>query len=74
MEPLIPSLDNIVKNEGIGGPSIPLQPEVEDIDSTGSDENLLESEDDRCDRVDGGGRGIDECDKESLDEGNPNPD
>ena len=45
-EPLIPSLHDIVKNEGIGRPPIPLQPKVEDVDPTRSDGNSLESEDD----------------------------
>ena len=47
---------------------------MEDVDSTRSDGNSLESEDDHRDRVEGGGRGVEESDKESLEEGNPNPD
>ena len=74
MKPLIPSLHDIVKNEGIGGPSIPLQPKVEDIDPTGLDGNSSESEDDHQDQAEGGGRGLEESDKESPDEGNGNPD
>ena len=74
MQPLIPSPHNIVKNEDIGGPPIPLQPKVEDIDPTRLDGNSLESEDDHRDQVEGGGRGIKESDKESPDEGNANPD
>ena len=74
MELLIPSPHNIVKNEGIGGPPIPLQPKVEDVDPTGSDVNSSESEDDHQDRVEGGGRGVEETDKESPEEGNANPD
>ena len=71
---MIPFLDNIVKNKGIGKPPIPLQPKVEDVDSTRSCRNSSELEDDHRDRVDGGGRGADEFDKESPDEGNANSD
>ena len=73
MEPLIPSPNNIVKNKGISGPPIPLQPKVEDVDSIGLDGNSSDSEVELHDRVDGGGRGIDEAEKESPDEGNTNP-
>ena len=55
-EPLIPSPDNIVKNEGISEPPISLQPKVEVVDPTESDGNSSELEDDHCARVDGGGR------------------
>ena len=48
-EPLIPPPDNIVKSECIGGPPIPLQPKVEDVDPAGSDGNSSESEDDQRD-------------------------
>ena len=63
-----------MKNEGISGPPIPLQPKVEDVDSIESDGNSSKSEDDHCDQIDGGGRGVDESDKESLNEGNANSD
>ena len=55
-----------MKNEGISGPPIPLQPKVKDVDPPGSDENLSESEDDHWDQ--------DESDNESPEEGNANPD
>ena len=73
-EPLIPSLHNIVKNKGIGGPPIPLQPKVEDVDPTGSDRNSSELEDNHQDQVEGGGRGVEESDKEIPEEGNANSD
>ena len=63
-----------MKNEGIDGSPIPLQSKVEDVGPTGSDGNSSESEDDHRDRVEGGGRGVKESDKESPDEGNANPD
>ena len=56
IEPLIPFLDNIMKNEDIGGPPIPLQPKVADVDPIGSGGNSSESENDHHDQVDGGGR------------------
>ena len=74
MEPLIPFPHNIMKNKGIGGPPIPLQPKVEDVDPTGSDKNSSESEDDHRARVERGGRGVEESDKESPKEGNANSD
>ena len=73
-EPLIPSPHNIVKNEGIGEPPIPLQPKVEDVDPTGSNKILSELKDDHRDRIEGGGRGVKESDKKSPDKGNANPD
>ena len=73
-EPLIPSSYNIVKNEGIGGPPIQLQPKVEDVDPTGSDGNSSESRDDHRNRVEESGKGVKESDKESPDEGNFNLD
>ena len=73
-EPLIPSPDNIVKNEGISRPPISFQPKVKNVDQTGLGRNLSESEDNHRDRVDGGGRAANESDKESLDEGNGNSD
>ena len=72
-EPLFPSLNNIVKNEDIDGPPIPLQPKVEDIDSTGSEGNLSELKDELCNRVDGARKGVDEVDKEIPNANNPNP-
>ena len=47
---------------------------MEDVDPTGSDGNSSESEDDHRDRVEGDGRGVEESDKESPEEGNANPD
>ena len=73
-KPLIPSLRNIVKNDAIGGPPIPLQPKPEDNDPTRSDRNSSGSEEDHRDKVEGGGRGVEESDIDSLDEGNANPD
>ena len=46
---------------------------MEDVEPTVSDGNSSESDDDHHNRVDGGGRGVDESNKESPDEGNANP-
>ena len=73
-EPLIPPPDKIVKSECIGGPPIPLQPKVEDVNLAGLDGNSSESEDDHRDRVEGGGRGVEESKRESPNESNINPD
>ena len=73
-KPLIPPPDNIVKNECIGRPPIPLQPKVEDVDPTRSDGNSSELEDDQHDQVEGGGRGVQESKRESPNESNINPD
>ena len=74
MEPLIPSPNNIVKNEDIGGPPIPLQPKVEHVDSTGSKGNSSESKDELQDEVDGASKEIDEANKESPNSDYANPD
>ena len=63
-----------MKNKGIGGPPIPLQPKVDNVDPTGSDGNSSKSEDDHQDQAEGGGREVEESDKESPEEGNSNPD
>ena len=63
-----------MKNKDIGGPSIPLQTKVEDIDPTGSEGNSLESEDELCNQVDGVGKGVDEADKGSPIASNANLD
>ena len=56
IEPLIPSLRNIVKNEAIGGLPTPLQPKPKDNDSTRSDGNSSGSEEDYLGEVEGVGR------------------
>ena len=63
-----------MKSECIGGPPIPLQPKVEDVDPIGSDGNLSKLEDDQSDRVEGGGRGVEESKLECPNESNINPD
>ena len=63
-----------MKNKDIGGPPIPFQPKVEDVDQTGLGENSSESYDYHRDRVHGCGGGANKSDKESPDEGNANPD
>ena len=73
-EPLIPSPNNIIKNEGIGGPRIPFQPKVEDVDQIGLGENSSELYDYHRDRIHGCGRAGDKSNKEIPDEGNANPD
>ena len=72
-EPLIPPPDNIVKSECIGGPPIPLQPQVEDADAAGSDGISSESKDDQRDRVEGGETGVEESEQECPTESNINP-
>ena len=72
-KPLIPPPDNIVKSECISGPPIPLQPKVEDADAVGSDGISSESEDDQCDRVEGGGTRVEESEQECPNESNINP-
>ena len=73
-EPLIPPPHNIVKSECIGGPPIPLQSKVEDADAAGSDGMSSESEDDQHNRVEGGGTGVEESERECPNESNINPD
>ena len=73
-EPLIPPPGNIVKNECIGGPPIPLQPKAEHADAAGSDGMSSESEDDQRDRVEGGGTGVEESEQECPNESNINSD
>ena len=63
-----------MKSECIGGPPIPLQPKVEDVDADGSDGISSELEDDQRDRVEGGGTGVEESKRESPNESNINPD
>ena len=73
-EILFPSPDNIVKNKDISGPPIPLQPNVKDVNPTGSERNLSELGDKLRDPVDGAGKGLNKADKESPNAGNTNPD
>ena len=73
-ESLIPPSNYIVKNKCIGGPPIPLQPKVEDVDPAESDGISSELEDDHRDRVEGGGRGVEESERESPEKSNINPD
>ena len=47
---------------------------MEDVDPTGSDGNSSESEDDHRDRVEGGGRRVEESERENPEESNINPD
>ena len=63
-----------MKSECIGGPPIPVQPKVEDVDHAGSDGNSSELEDDQRDRVEGGGRRVEESKRECPNESNINPD
>ena len=74
MESLVPSENNIMKNEGISKSPIPSQPKAEDVDPSESKGNLSESKDELHDRVDGAGKEVDEIDKENLNADNTNPD
>ena len=62
-----------MKNKDIDGPPIPLQPKVQDVDSTRLEVNSSKLEDELHNGVDEAGKGIDEADKESPNASNANP-
>ena len=66
MEPLCPSRDTIVKEEGIGGPSIRFQPDIEDKSFSDSDINTTASVDELGGHGAGAQEKVDQGDVESA--------